>query len=470
MGGLSSEEVTKGLFVVGIPIMRIATLSLALVLGMGVGAHADTSTLLQNETLVNGQAGAIQLGFLAGDIGAAVLEASPGDYPLNLCTVQILIADSTGIPLNTVRDYVITIYDNGNVNPGSPIFTSAPTTLGANVFTELDVSAQGIVINSGKFTVGARPVSGALPAEPNLVTSINGCQTGKNRIRDVNSGLWFDGCNLGISGQLAIRATVLANGGGGGGNPPSVSVLVPNEGDPAGGETITVFGADFVSGATVTFDGTPAPAVTFLSSNALEVVTPAGSAGPVDIEVCNPDLQCGSLADGFTYLELECFAGNITPTTDILFVNGSAGGAGRTVSVEEGTLLIASIVKPPAGGNGKFLVHTNFGAPNETTETVLPAQIGTFCFPVILQQGGDPDAVWNNIGKENRVGASMYFDGSPLTDPDRAPTSFLELFSGDTTNLPAGTTATFQAVIIDPDSPSAKGAATSNAVILEVTS
>lgn len=450
--------------------MRYAIVMSALVAILALGAERVQAgeLLLQNETLVNGQTGAIQLGFIAGDIGAAVLEASPGDYPLTLLRLQILIADSSGLPLNTVRDYVITVYDNGNVNPGTPVFTSATTTLGANVFTELDISAQNIVIPSGKFTVGARAVTGSTPMEPNLVTSLGGCQFGKNRIFDTFSQTWFDGCTLGISGQLAIRAVVHPDGGGGGGNPPSISVLSPDNGDTVGGETVTVFGADFVSGATVTFDGNPATNVVFLSSNALEVTTPPGMGGPVDVEVCNPDLQCDTLVGGFTYNELACFEGSITPVTDILFLNGNSGGASRTVSVAEGALVLASIVKPPAGGNGKFLCHANFGFPNETTETVLPAQIGTFCFPVLIPQGATPDAIWNNIGKVNQVGASTYFDGSSIPNPERAPTSFLELFSGDPVNLPMGTDVTFQAVILDPASPSPKSAGCSNAVVLSV--
>jgi len=423
---------------------------------------------LQNETLVDGTSGAIQLGFIAGDIGAAVLEAPTGDYPLDLLRIQILIADSSGLPLNTVRDYVITVYDNGNVNPGTPIFTSAPTTLGANVFTELDVSAQGIQFASGPFTIGARAVSGSVPAEPNLVTSLDGCQSGKNRIFDTFTSTWFDGCTLGISGQLAIRAVVSPNGGGGSGDPPSISILVPDSGDPAGGDTVTVFGDDFESGATVSFDGVDAPSVIFLSPNALEVVTPPGSGGPADVEVCNPGDLCDTAIGAFTYEELECLAGAVTPTTDVLFLNGSSGGGTRTVPVAEGGIVLATMLQPPSPGNGKFLVHANVGLPNSSTQVELPAGIGIFCFEALLSAGADPDAVWNNIGKEEQVGDSRYFDGSPLEDPARAPVTFLELFYGDPTFLPSGTSVTFQGVIVDLASPSPKLAATTNAVVLEV--
>jgi hypothetical protein len=253
---------------------------------------------LQNENIMTGQPATIQAGFIAGDIGAAVLEASPGEYPITIQTVQILIADSTGVPGN-FRDYIITIYPTGTVNPGSPVYTSGTVSLAANAFTEIDVSSSGIVINSGKFTVGASPASGGSPAEPNLVTDQGvGCISGKNRIRDVNSGLWFDGCSLGITGQLAIRAVV--DTAGGGGPAPEVLVVVPQTGPASGGSLVTIFGNNFQSGATASFGGNSGSMVTFLDDNRISVLTPPGT-GAVDVEVCNPDLQCDTLAAAYTY-------------------------------------------------------------------------------------------------------------------------------------------------------------------------
>lgn len=279
-------------------------LSIALTVALSVLLSASPSLggqrVLQNETLDSGAEGTIQLGFIAGDIGAAVLEANANEYPITLQTIQVLIADETGIP-GAFRDYTLTVYTNGNVNPGAPVHTVGPLPLAANAITEIDISAQNIVINSGKFTIGASPSSGPSPASPNLITSTGGCVSGLNRIRDVNSGLWFDGCILGISGQLAIRCVVDTNGGGGG-PAPQVLVVVPAMGPASGGSSVEIFGNNFVDGATVSFDGNPATGVVFVSANKIDCVSPPGAGGGmVDVQVCNPDLQCGTLTDGFEY-------------------------------------------------------------------------------------------------------------------------------------------------------------------------
>ncbi len=69
---------------------RIAFLVIVSMLGAAAAAQADLKTL-QNETLVDGSDGAIQLGFIQGDIGAAALQASAGDYPITLLAVHVLI-------------------------------------------------------------------------------------------------------------------------------------------------------------------------------------------------------------------------------------------------------------------------------------------------------------------------------------------------------------------------------------------
>lgn len=255
------------------------------------------------------------------------------------------------------------------------------------------------------------------------------------------------------------------------GNPEVLGVF-PDSGGTAGGETVFVFGASFEEGAIVAFDGAASPSVTFLSAGLLQVVVPPGSVGPADVEVCNPGDDCATATNAYSYEEpvvlADCYAGSISPQTDILLVNASAGGLDRRVIVNDGASIFGTLALPPAGGNGKFVLHANLAVPSSMTEVELPLSIGTFCFEIFLGRGATPAAVYNNIGKESRVGASMYFDGSPIADPDVAPTLFLNLMDGDSTNLPAGTVFTMQAVIRDPASPSPKGASVSNAIVVEV--
>jgi hypothetical protein len=151
---------------------------------------------------------------------------------------------------------------------------------------------------------------------------------------------------------------------------------------------------------------------------------------------------------------------------DVLFLNGTSGGELRTVAVTGGETVWGAILRPPAGGLGKYVLHMNAGVPADSGVTELPASIGTSCFPMLLPTAM-PLSVWNNIGKTHLVGSSNYF-GDPIPNPGRAPDIFLFLSDGDATNLPVGTTVTIQGVIFDPGTYSPKGVSSTNGVILTV--
>ena len=73
--------------------------------------------------------------------------------------------------------------------------------------------------------------------------------------------------------------------------PPAQSGITQGSGPTGGGTTVEITGTEFVSGATVTFGGTPATSVVFNNSSSLTAVTPAHVAGTVDVVVTNPDAQ-----------------------------------------------------------------------------------------------------------------------------------------------------------------------------------
>lgn len=153
---------------------------------------------------------------------------------------------------------------------------------------------------------------------------------------------------------------------------------------------------------------------------------------------------------------------------ETLFVNDkNATSDDFTVTVDATGPVVFSIEKPAAGGNGKFVVHLAEGAPTDATITDLPASLGAACFPFLLNDGAMPAAVWNSIGKESKVGENQYFGNSGM-DPGRAPTTFLDLMSGDPVNLPIGSEWTLQGVILNPDATSPKGASITNAIRIVV--
>ena len=92
--------------------------------------------------------------------------------------------------------------------------------------------------------------------------------------------------------------------------PPVISSLSTTQGGSIGGDTVTITGTGFVTGATVTFGGTPA-AATVVSSTLINVTTPAVTPGSVDVTVTNPNgmsstrssvLHNESFESGLSYL------------------------------------------------------------------------------------------------------------------------------------------------------------------------
>lgn len=82
---------------------------------------------------------------------------------------------------------------------------------------------------------------------------------------------------------------------------PAVTAVTPAVGPATGGAAVTITGQGFMEGATVTFGGVPATAVTVNGPTSLTAVTPAHAAGPVDVEVTNTNTRKGVLKNGFTY-------------------------------------------------------------------------------------------------------------------------------------------------------------------------
>ncbi|HKH48543.1 MAG TPA: M12 family metallo-peptidase [Thermoanaerobaculia bacterium] len=81
---------------------------------------------------------------------------------------------------------------------------------------------------------------------------------------------------------------------------PAITTLSPNNGTTAGGTLVTINGANFRSGATVSFGGTSV-AVTFNSSTQLTVTTPAHATGAVGVVVTNPDTASATKPNAFFY-------------------------------------------------------------------------------------------------------------------------------------------------------------------------
>lgn len=83
---------------------------------------------------------------------------------------------------------------------------------------------------------------------------------------------------------------------------PVVNVVTPNSGPASGGTFVSLAGANFKAGATVSFGTMPAANVMVISPNQITCATTAHFPATVEVTVTNPDSQGGRLLRGYTYL------------------------------------------------------------------------------------------------------------------------------------------------------------------------
>jgi hypothetical protein len=105
---------------------------------------------------------------------------------------------------------------------------------------------------------------------------------------------------------------------------PTIISLLPTSGPEAGGTLVTVWGTNFLAGATVSFGGVAAASVTVTSATQLGAVTPPHATGVVDVRVTNPDDQFATLVGAFTYG---------TPPPAIISISPSSGTTAGGTSV-----------------------------------------------------------------------------------------------------------------------------------------
>lgn len=80
---------------------------------------------------------------------------------------------------------------------------------------------------------------------------------------------------------------------------PDIATITPSSGGPGGGDRITLRGANFEEGATVTVGGVEAGWVEVVSSTVMTVRTGAVSPGLADVVVVNPDAQTAVLGNAY---------------------------------------------------------------------------------------------------------------------------------------------------------------------------
>ncbi len=216
----------------------------------------------------------------------------------------------------------------------------------------------------------------------------------------------------------AVSVTVSTTGGGAStpladaytyNAPPTVTGVTPDNGSPAGGNTVTVAGGGFVSGSTtVEFGTTDGTAVDVTGSDSLTVVVPSSTTtGAVSVTVITTSGGASTpLADAYTY--------NGPPTvTGVTPDNGPESG-GNTVTVAGGGFVSGSTT-------------VEFGTTDGTAVDVTGSDSLTVVVPSSTTTGAVSVTVSTTAGGSSTPLADAYTYNAPPTvtgvTPDNGPES-----------------------------------------------
>ncbi len=153
--------------------------------------------------------------------------------------------------------------------------------------------------------------------------------------------------------------------------------------------------------------------------------------------------------------------------TDILTINGSTGGASRTLAVDQTTPLSFEISEPPAargdGSNSRVALYLWTKHPIAGDIIALPGDFGFMCFGPRIVSTLNPYYTWNSIGADAKLGSH----DAPGPPPVIADDTTLTLLS---VNQGAGRPIrlTVQGLVTDSCSQGVKMLSVTNAVALEI--
>lgn len=142
---------------------------------------------------------------------------------------------------------------------------------------------------------------------------------------------------------------------------PIITAVSPRTGPIAGGTTVTIDGANFQTGASVSFGGIAAASVTVVSSTRITAVTPARASYGTVAFALTSDGQTVTQANGFSYLN---------PLGSNIELVGQIGGDVLAVAVNGNTVYY---------GEGPSLVVSDF------SNSAAPVERGRIALPTIVQ-------------------------------------------------------------------------------------
>lgn len=223
---------------------------------------------------------------------------------------------------------------------------------------------------------------------------------------------------MNVDGGTAVRTGAYTYRG--------LTSITPVSGPVAGGQTVTINGFGFAAaGNVVSFGGTAATNVTYVSDTQLTAVTPAHTAGFVDVVVTS-NSETYTLADAYRYLDPAPTVSSISPTagpngggtavtvTGTGFQSGAEvfiGGVKATnVSFVSATQLNATTAASPAGTFDVIVT-------NPDQQSVTKALAFTYRgINNVAPAKGSPGTIVNINGGGFESGATVTFGGTAASN------------------------------------------------------
>ena len=300
---------------------------------------------------------------IGGQMRSITLSTTPGSGPL----YSYLFVNPPGSNYNAV---VVIPRAAGSASTLSVIGISPSVTNGSSqTVTVVALDGSGNVATGYTGTVHFTSSDGSaeLPADATLTNGV-----GHFPITFLTPGIQSvtatDTVNANLTGEEDQITVSLAK--------PIVTGISPAAGPTGGGTVVTITGTGLTGTSSVSFGGVSATSFTVVNDTTITATSPAGSAGPVDIEITTPGgVSSLSNADKFAYLS----------TPAITSINPGAGPtAGGTKVTITGTHFTGATEVDFAG-----VAATNVIVVNDTTITVIsPAGVAGNADITVVTPGG----------------------------------------------------------------------------------
>jgi DNA-binding beta-propeller fold protein YncE len=132
---------------------------------------------------------------------------------------------------------------------------------------------------------------------------------------------------------------------------PTVTALSPSSGPTAGGTSVTLTGTNLTGASAVSFGGTAATSFTVNSASQITAITPAGSAGTIDLTITTAGgTSATSSADHYTYMA--------APTVSAINPGTSPTAGGATIAITGTNLTGATAVSFGGTAAKSFTVNS----------------------------------------------------------------------------------------------------------------